>query len=90
MVSPDGAGGLSDILARACSRTTFRPQSWAEHRGREQRRRAAARIANDYVDKAPPDGYTLLHAAALIAIGEALYKGPAVRRAQELAAIAGT
>ena len=34
---------------------------------------AGTRIANEYLAKAPPDGYTILHAAAPIAIGEALY-----------------
>ncbi len=38
------------------------------------RRARGTRIANEYVAKAPADGYTLLHAAAPIAIGEALYK----------------
>ena len=34
---------------------------------------AGTRIANDLAAKAAPDGYTVLHAAAPIAIGEALY-----------------
>jgi tripartite-type tricarboxylate transporter receptor subunit TctC len=39
----------------------------------ENKAGAGTRIANEYVAKAPPDGYTILHAAAPIAIGEALY-----------------
>ena len=72
MVSPYGAGGSSDILTRVL----------ADYLGRklgqsivvEHKAGAGTRRANDFMAKAPPDGYTLLHAAAPIAIGEALYK----------------
>jgi len=72
MVSPYGAGGSNDILSRVLG----------EYLGRklgqgvvvENKAGAGTRIANDFVAKAPADGYTLLHAAAPIAIGEALYK----------------
>jgi tripartite-type tricarboxylate transporter receptor subunit TctC len=39
----------------------------------ENKAGAGTRIANDLVAKSPADGYTVLHAAAPIAIGEALY-----------------
>ena len=88
MVSPYGAGGSSDILTRVL----------ADYLGRklgqsivvENRAGAGTRIANDYVAKSPADGYTLLHAAAPIAIGEALYKDLPYDVHKSFAAIAGT
>ena len=56
----------------------------------ENRAGAGTRIANDYVAKAPPDGYTLLHAAAPIAIGEALYKDLPYDVHKSFASIAST
>lgn len=71
LVSPYGPGGSNDILSRVL----------AEHLARrlgqpfvvENKAGAGTRIANEMVAHAPPDGATLLHAAAPIAIGEALY-----------------
>lgn len=72
MISPYGAGGSNDILTRVLG------DFLARHLGQgvvvENKAGAGTRIANEYVAKAPADGYTLLHAAAPIAIGEALYK----------------
>ena len=88
LVSPYGAGGSSDILTRVL----------ADYLGRklgqsivvENKAGAGTRIANDYVAKSPADGYTLLHAAAPIAIGEALYKDLPYDVHKSFAAIAGT
>jgi tripartite-type tricarboxylate transporter receptor subunit TctC len=70
-VSPYGAGGSSDLLTRILG------ESLAGRMGQsfvvENRSGAGTRIANEYVARAAPDGYTVLHAAAPIAIGEALY-----------------
>lgn len=71
LVAPYGAGGSNDILTRLLGEalaarlgTTFTVENKAG---------AGTRIANEYVARAAPDGYTVLHAAAPIAIGEALY-----------------
>lgn len=71
LVSPYAAGGSSDILTRVLG--DFLSQRLGQSLVVENRAGAGTRIANDYVAKAAPDGYTLLHAAAPIAIGEALY-----------------
>jgi tripartite-type tricarboxylate transporter receptor subunit TctC len=71
LISPYAAGGPSDILTRLLG------EYLSSHLGQpfvvENKAGAGTRIANDYVAKAAPDGYTLLHAAAPIAIGAALY-----------------
>lgn len=71
LISPYGAGGSNDILSRLLG------DQLARRLGQgvviENRAGAGTRIANEYIAHAPPDGYTLLHAAAPIAIGEALY-----------------
>ncbi|MDN8614990.1 Bug family tripartite tricarboxylate transporter substrate binding protein [Variovorax ginsengisoli] len=72
MVSPYGAGGSNDILTRVLG--DFLSRGLGQSIVVENKSGAGTRIANEYVAKAPPDGYTLLHAAAPIAIGEALYK----------------
>lgn len=72
LVSPYGAGGSNDILTRVLG--DFLGRRLGQGFVVENKAGAGTRIANDYVAKAPPDGYTLLHAAAPIAIGEALYK----------------
>ena len=72
MVSPYGAGGSNDILTRVLG--DFLARKLGQGVVVENKAGAGTRIANEYVAKAPADGYTLLHAAAPIAIGEALYK----------------
>lgn len=88
MVSPYGAGGSSDILTRVLA--DFLGRKLGQSIVVENKAGAGTRIANDYVVKAPPDGYTLLHAAAPIAIGEALYKDLPYDVHKSFAAIAGT
>ena len=72
MVSPYGAGGSNDILTRVLG--DFLSRGLGQGIVVENKSGAGTRIANEFVVKAAPDGYTLLHAAAPIAIGEALYK----------------
>jgi len=71
LISPYGAGGASDILTRLLG------EALAPRLGQslvvENKAGAGTRIANEFVARAAPDGYTVLHAAAPIAIGEALY-----------------
>ena len=71
LIAPYGAGGSNDILTRLLG------ESLALRLGQsvvvENKAGAGTRIANEYVARAAPDGYTVLHAAAPIAIGEALY-----------------
>ncbi len=71
LICPYGAGGPSDILTRVLG------DHMAGRLGQpvvvENRPGAGTRIANDLAAKAAPDGYTILHAAAPIAIGESLY-----------------
>lgn len=71
LVSPYNAGGSSDILTRVFS--DFLGARLGQPFVVENKAGAGTRIANEYIAKAAPDGYTLLHAAAPIAIGEALY-----------------
>ena len=71
LVCPYAAGGSSDILTRVLG--DFLTQRLGQPFVVENRAGAGTRIANDYVAKAAPDGYTILHAAAPIAIGESLY-----------------
>ena len=70
-VAPYGAGGANDILTRLLG------EALAPRLGQsfvvENKAGAGTRIANEQVARAAPDGYTVLHAAAPIAIGEALY-----------------
>jgi len=71
MIAPYGAGGSNDILTRLLG------EALAARLGQgiviENKTGAGTRIANEFVARAAPDGYTVLHAAAPIAIGEALY-----------------
>ena len=71
MISPYNPGGASDILTRVLA--DYLTGKLGQTVVVENKAGAGTRIANDYIAKAPPDGYTLLHAAAPIAIGEALY-----------------
>jgi tripartite-type tricarboxylate transporter receptor subunit TctC len=71
LIAPYGAGGSNDILTRLLG------EALAARLGQgfvvENKAGAGTRIANEFVARASPDGYTVLHAAAPIAIGEALY-----------------
>jgi tripartite-type tricarboxylate transporter receptor subunit TctC len=71
LISPYGAGGPSDILTRVLGE--FMAGRLGQAVVVENKPGAGTRIANDLAAKAAPDGYTLLHAAAPIAIGESLY-----------------
>ncbi len=71
LISPYGAGGSSDILTRVLG--DFMAPRLGQPVLVENKPGAGTRIANDQVSKAAPDGYTILHAAAPIAIGESLY-----------------
>ena len=72
LVSPYGAGGASDILTRLLGQ--YLSGKLGQSIVVENKAGAGTRIANEYVSRAAPDGYTILHAAAPIAIGAALYK----------------
>jgi tripartite-type tricarboxylate transporter receptor subunit TctC len=71
LISPYAAGGSSDILTRVLGE--FLGNRLGQAVVVENKPGAGTRIANDLAAKAAPDGYTVLHAAAPIAIGEALY-----------------
>ncbi|MCW5648585.1 MAG: tripartite tricarboxylate transporter substrate binding protein [Ramlibacter sp.] len=71
-VSPYGAGGSNDILTRLLG--DYLSARLGQSIVVENKAGAGTRIANEYIAHAAPDGYTILHAAAPIAIGEALYK----------------
>ena len=88
LISPYGAGGSNDILTRVLA--DFLARSLGQGVVVENKAGAGTRIANDFVAKAPADGYTLLHAAAPIAIGEALYKDLPYDVHKSFASIAST
>jgi tripartite-type tricarboxylate transporter receptor subunit TctC len=71
LIAPYGAGGSNDILTRLLAEA-LAPRLW-QSLVVENKAGAGTRIANELVARAAPDGYTVLHAAAPIAIGEALY-----------------
>lgn len=71
LVSPYGAGGSNDILTRLLG--DYLSGKLGQNVVIENKAGAGTRIANEYISHAPPDGYTILHAAAPIAIGDALY-----------------
>lgn len=71
LISPYAAGGSSDILTRVLGE--FLATRLGQAVVVENKPGAGTRIANDQVAKAAADGYTVLHAAAPIAIGESLY-----------------
>ena len=71
LVSPYGAGGASDILTRILGQ--YFEKALGQPFVVENKAGAGTRIANELVANAPPDGSVLLHAAAPIAIGAALY-----------------
>jgi len=88
MISPYGAGGSNDILTRVLG--DFLGRRLGQAILVDNKAGAGTRIANDFVAKAPADGYTLLHAAAPIAIGEALYKDLPYDVHKSFASIAST
>lgn len=88
LISPYGAGGSNDILTRVLA--DFLARRLGQGVVVENKAGAGTRIANDFVAKAPADGYTLLHAAAPIAIGEALYKDLPYDVHKSFASIAST
>jgi tripartite-type tricarboxylate transporter receptor subunit TctC len=88
LIAPYGAGGSNDILTRVLGDDLSRRLGQAIVV--ENKAGAGTRIANDFVAKAAPDGYTLLHAAAPIAIGEALYKDLPYNVHKSFAPIAST
>lgn len=71
LIAPYAAGGANDILTRLLG------EALAARLGQgfvvENKAGAGTRIANEFVARAAADGHTVLHAAAPIAIGEALY-----------------
>jgi tripartite-type tricarboxylate transporter receptor subunit TctC len=71
LVSPYGAGGASDILTRILGQ--YFEKALGQPFVVENKAGAGTRIANELVANAAPDGSVLLHAAAPIAIGAALY-----------------
>ncbi len=71
LVSPYAAGGASDILTRLLG--DYLGARLGKSVIIENKSGAGTRIANEFVSRAPADGYTILHAAAPIAIGAALY-----------------
>lgn len=71
LISPYGAGGSNDILTRLLG--DFLSRKLGQSMVIENKAGAGTRIANEFIAHAPPDGYTILHAAAPIAIGDALY-----------------
>ncbi len=71
LISPYGAGGASDILTRILGQ--YFEKALGQPFVVENKPGAGTRIANELVANAPADGSVLLHAAAPIAIGAALY-----------------
>jgi tripartite-type tricarboxylate transporter receptor subunit TctC len=71
IVSPYGAGGSNDISARLFA------ERFGKRMGQqfnvENKPGAGTRLANEFVARAPADGYTLLYAAAPFAVVESLY-----------------
>jgi len=88
MISPYGAGGPSDTLTRVLGE--FVGKNIGQSVVVENKPGAGTRVANEFVANAPADGYTLLHAAAPIAIGEALYKDLPYDVHKSFASIAST
>jgi len=72
MVVPFGAGSNSDILARTVA--VRMAEHWNQQVVVDNRPGAGGNIGGDVVAKAPPDGYTIvLAAASVLAINQSLY-----------------
>lgn len=71
LISPYGAGGASDISARLLAERLS--AGLGQQVIVENKAGAGTRVANEYVARAPADGYTVLYAAAPYATAEALY-----------------
>ena len=71
LISPYGPGGSNDISARILAEELGR--RLGQQFNVENRAGAGTRLANEAVAHAPPDGYTLLYAAAPFATVDALY-----------------
>lgn len=70
IVVPYPAGGIVDVVIRAV--TDIMSNEMPQRILVENRTGADGRIGLDFVSKAPPDGYTLLAATPLLAVGEHL------------------
>jgi len=89
-IVPFPAGGTSDVLARAIAQKLA--AAWGQPVVVENRPGAAGNIGASAVAKAPPDGHTLLLAAAAISAAPALYRDPGYKLFESLTPItvAGT
>ena len=67
-------GGTSDLLARVLAQKLS--EAWGQPVIVENKPGASGNIGAAMVAKSPPDGYTLLVAAAAISTAPALYKDP--------------
>lgn len=72
MVSPYAPGGSNDTSARIIAEQLSRRlgQSFVV----ENKPGAGTRLANEFVARATPDGYTLLYGAATLGVGQAYFK----------------
>jgi tripartite-type tricarboxylate transporter receptor subunit TctC len=71
IIVPFGAGGPTDVYARAISQEL--QQSLHQAFVLENRPGAGTTIGTDYVAKSPPDGYTLLMVSGTQTVNETLY-----------------
>jgi tripartite-type tricarboxylate transporter receptor subunit TctC len=70
IVVPYPAGGIVDVVIRAVAEPMS--QEMPQRIVVDNRAGADGRIGLDFVSKAPPDGYTLIAATPLLAVGEHL------------------
>ncbi len=86
LVVPFPPGGTSDIFARWVAETIH--QALGQPIIVENRVGAAGAVGTEFVAKSPPDGYTILMAAAAQAISETLYTKQPFSFAHDLAPVA--